>query len=407
MATKEELDKKIAVNAEKYRDLSTNFSDLESQSRAASRKAREYQEYANGAATPEGKEAYLEEVARYKEEAATLKSQSALVFKEMNDISADQNSLESQINTLSTSENAAAQNADPASTIKTAEATNESQTEAATAEKYEDTTNVPATDTAPNPNGDPNPNAVITPGENQTDPRGPVANVDITDKSSSRLPANIAKGAVTKNSAPVSAAWAGAKDLRVFLRVPNSYLVGPSKDEIGYPLLKDLGGIMFPYTPQITYESAAAYTAVNPVHSNYTQQFYKNSSVGNISISGKFTVQNQKEGAIYCAIINLLRSLTKMRWGEYDANAGAPPPVCRLDAFGDYMLSNVPVVVTSVKFEMPDTVDYIQVPMYKTTLVPTISTITLGLAIMYSRRETQDFNVNDFMTGKLKGQGYL
>jgi hypothetical protein len=45
--------------------------------------------------------------------------------------------------------------------------------------------------------------------------------------------------------------------------------------------------------------------------------------------------------------------------------------------------------------------------MYKTTLVPTISTITLGLAIMYSRRETQDFNVDDFMTGKLKGQGYL
>ena len=277
---------------------------------------------------------------------------------------------------------------------------------AETAQKYEDPTRVPDPATAA-PSSDPaNPNAPTIEQTNKS-VLSAITGSDSDDKKASRLPSNIGPGAVTKNSAPAAAAWAGAKDLRVFLRVPNSYLVGPSEDKIGYPLLKDLGGIMFPYTPQITYESAAAYTAVNPVHSNYTQQFYKNSSVGNISISGKFTVQNQKEGAIYCAIINLLRSLTKMRWGEYDANAGAPPPVCRLDAFGDYMLSNVPVVVTSVKFEMPDTVDYIQVPMYKTTLVPTISTITLGLAIMYSRRETQDFNVDDFMTGKLKGQGYL
>jgi hypothetical protein len=276
-----------------------------------------------------------------------------------------------------------------------------SATDVATEKKYEDPTRVP--DSATNADS-------LRAKQDQLAGEGTDGSALTKwsdDKKASRLPSNIGPGAVNKNSAPASAAWAGAKDLRVFLRVPNSYLVGPSEDKIGYPLLKDLGGIMFPYTPQITYESAAAYTAVNPVHSNYTQQFYKNSSVGNISISGKFTVQNQKEGAIYCAIINLLRSLTKMRWGEYDANAGAPPPVCRLDAFGDYMLSNVPVVVTSVKFEMPDTVDYIQVPMYKTTLVPTISTITLGLAIMYSRRETQDFNVDDFMTGKLKGQGYL
>jgi hypothetical protein len=275
-----------------------------------------------------------------------------------------------------------------------------------TAKKYEDPTRVPDPATAA-PSSDPaNPNAPTIEQTNKS-VLSAIAGSNSDDKKASRLPANIAPGAVIKNSAPVSAAWAGAKDLRVFLRVPNSYLVGPPEDEIGYPLLKDLGGIMFPYTPQITYESAAAYTAVNPVHSNYTQQFYKNSSVGNITIAGKFTVQNQKEGAIYCAIINLLRSLTKMRWGVRDINAGAPPPVCRLDAFGDYMLSNVPVVVTSVKFELPDTVDYIQVPTYKTTLVPTISSITLGLAIMYSRRETQDFNVNDFMTGQLKGQGYL
>ena len=60
-----------------------------------------------------------------------------------------------------------------------------------------------------------------------------------------------------------------------------------------------LGELVFPYTPTISYDSQAVYGSVNPVHSNYTQYFYKNSQVGNISVTGKFTVQNEKEGALW------------------------------------------------------------------------------------------------------------
>jgi len=277
-----------------------------------------------------------------------------------------------------------------------------SSKDAETAQKYEDPTRVPDPSTAqPEANG-----AAPTIQQTNNSVLSAITGSSADDKKATRLPPNIPKGADSTNKTPASAAWAGAKDLRVFLRVPTTYLEGPTTDKIGFPLLRELGGIMFPYTPQISYESAANYTAVNPVHSNFTQNFYKNSSVGNITISGKFTVQNEKEGAIYCAVIHLLRSLTKMRWGS-EPNAGSPPPVCRLDAFGDYMLSNVPVAITSVKFDLPDSVDYIQVPAYKTTLVPTISTITLGLAIMYSRQEMQDFSVQGWRSGSLKGQGYL
>jgi len=280
--------------------------------------------------------------------------------------------------------------------------TTPSAKDAETAQKYEDPTKIPDPATADSAASLP----ALT-SEDVAQYTAATGGAGVDDfKKASRLPPTIPSGADSTNKKPVSAAWAGAKDLRVFLRVPTVYLEGPSTDKIGFPLLRDLGGIMFPYTPQISYESAASYTAVNPVHSNFTQNFYKNSSVGNITISGKFTVQNEKEGAIYCAVIHLLRSLTKMRFGN-EPNAGSPPPVCRLDAFGDYMLSNVPVVITSIKFDLPDTVDYIQVPMYKTTLVPTISTITLGLAIMYSRQEMQDFTVRDWRSGSLKGQGYL
>lgn len=274
--------------------------------------------------------------------------------------------------------------------------------DAETAQKYEDPTKIPDPATADSAASLP----ALT-SEDVAQYTAATGGAWVDDfKKASRLPPTIPSGADTKNKTSASATWAGAKDLRVFLRVPTAYLTGPSTDRIGFPLLKDLGGIMFPYTPQISYESAASYTAINPVHSNYTQNFYKNSSVGNITITGKFTVQNEKEGAIYCAMIHLLRSLTKMRWGN-EPNAGSPPPVCRLDAFGDYMLSNVPVVITSFKFELPDNVDYIQVPTYKTTLVPSISTITLGLALMYSRQEMQDFSVQGWRSGSLKGQGYL
>jgi hypothetical protein len=318
----------------------------------------------------------------------------------MNTVSEESTSFQKEINQLDNAQAATTQNADPTSTIKTAEATNESQTDAVTAEKNADPTRVP--DSATNADS-------LRAKQDQLAGEGTDGSALTKwsdDKKASRLPPNVPPGADSTNKKPVSAAWAGAKDLRVFLRVPTAYLEGPITDEIGFPLLRDLGGIMFPYTPQISYESAASYTAVNPVHSNFTQNFYKNSSVGNITVAGKFTVQNEKEGAIYCAVIHLLRSLTKMRWGN-EPNAGSPPPVCRLDAFGDYMLSNVPVVITSVKFDLPDSVDYIQVPAYKTTLVPTISTITLGLATMYSRQEMQDFTVRDWRSGSLKGQGYL
>jgi hypothetical protein len=97
-----------------------------------------------------------------------------------------------------------------------------------------------------------------------------------------------------------------------------------------------------------------------------------------------------------------------MRFGS-DFNAGAPPPVCRFEGYGDFMLRNVPVSVASFKTELPNGVDYISVNSgdFKTSLVPTISTISLSLNLMYSRKEIQDFSVDGWLSGKLKGKGYL
>lgn len=222
-----------------------------------------------------------------------------------------------------------------------------------------------------------------------------------------------------------SASFGSNVDMRVKLRVPSAYLTGPAAGPggglnilnasagAGTGALAQLGGIMWPYTPTVSLSNQASYQQNKVVHSNYAFYNYQNSSVGPISVSGKFTAQNEYEAAIILSIQHLLRALTKMKFGD-DADAGAPPPVCRLDAYGDFQMKNVPVAVASFKVEMPDSVDYIQVGKgitgYGNTMVPTVCTISVELNVMYSRQEMLQFSVDEWLKGskgKLAGKGYL
>lgn len=213
----------------------------------------------------------------------------------------------------------------------------------------------------------------------------------------------------------VNVTWSGklARDLRVRLEVPPEYLDGlgggPNPGNGNRPL-KRSGGIIFPYTPTVSVANQAAYSTQNVTHSLWGQYFYKNSVSGPISVSGKLTAQNEYEAAVILGIQHLLRALTKMRWGS-DTNAGAPPPVCRFHAFGNAMLQNVPVVISSWKLEYPDSVDYIQVGPgitdYGNSFVPTVCTLTLEMNVVYSRAEQLEYSVDEFLNGKNTGKGYI
>ena len=215
----------------------------------------------------------------------------------------------------------------------------------------------------------------------------------------------------TKSSGPgAQAQWSAAKDLRVKLRVPNEYLKGPSAGPAN--IIQKNGGILFPYTPTISMDNQAQYASQTPLHSIYPLNFYKNSTLSPITVSAKFTVQNEFEGAVLLGVIHLLRSLTKMKFGN-DPDAGSPPPVCRFDAYGDYMMYNVPVAISSWRHELPDSVDYIAVgrpgspTTYGRSMVPVMSTISLTMNVMYSRREMLAYNVKDWLSGSLARRGYL
>ena len=202
---------------------------------------------------------------------------------------------------------------------------------------------------------------------------------------------------------------------RVRLKVPKEYVnnFGPAQN------LSDLEGILFPFTPQISVDHSANYSPINAMHSNYTQYFYKNSSVGEISISGKFVVQNDLDALYVISTIHLGRSLVKMKFGD-DALAGAPPPVCRLFAHGDYMFNNTPVVVKSFSVEFPDNVDYYTISPDNSifqiatpvgiTSVPVVNTIKLILLPIYSRQMQLASSVNGWLnenSGGKRSEGYL
>lgn len=190
------------------------------------------------------------------------------------------------------------------------------------------------------------------------------------------------------------------EDLRVKIRVPNSYITRLTSG--GNNQLSSLQAIIFPYTPTISFESKAEYSEQKPLHNNFTVNFYQRSSVSGISISGKFTVENTIDAETYISTTHLLKALTKMRFG-LDSDAGAPPPVCRLDAYGDMFLVNVPVAITSFRIEYTDDVDYFFCKKWNTS-VPVRSTVQVTLLPMYSRNEMLRFSVNEYL--KNSGESY-
>lgn len=152
---------------------------------------------------------------------------------------------------------------------------------------------------------------------------------------------------------------ANEDDWRVRLSLPKwpSFRTSPVLEP-----LKSAGGLVFPYTPQITVASSAKYSPISTTHTNYTFQAFTNSDPGTIQITAPMNVEDQTQGIYWVAAMHYLRSLTKMFAG-LDPKAGNPPPVIFLNGYGNYVFKNVPVVVTQFQTTLDDKCDYIGVPV--------------------------------------------
>ena len=189
------------------------------------------------------------------------------------------------------------------------------------------------------------------------------------------------------------------------------------------PILKPLqssnSSLVFPTTPQILLSSMANYDTVQPVHTNYPYHVYESSRIEDITISAEFPVENEADGQYWIAAVHFLRSITKMFYGSGPLQ-GHPPPRVALSGYGNFVFDETPVIVKMFNLDLPNAVDYIQVPIAsgvdlqseipevnitasKHCYVPTLSTLNVTVSPAYSRTATKNFNLESFINGEYIG----
>jgi hypothetical protein len=239
---------------------------------------------------------------------------------------------------------------------------------------------------------------------------------------------------------PGTARWTvrnGSTDWRVKITIPSessdlyqTFFSGSNKNanEVSYKVLgplSDTGGVIFPITPSVIIQHTANYSQLATAHANYPYYAYQNSEPANMTIVGEFPVQNQTDAAHWVATVHFLRAVTKMFFGG-DKARGNPPPILKLNGYGNHVFKNIPVIVTNFTCELRADVDYIstsQGPKHTNapdavtgfqkqglitsnssipeTWAPSLSTITVQLQPVYSRDTVKTFSMRDFASGKL------
>jgi hypothetical protein len=261
---------------------------------------------------------------------------------------------------------------------------------------------------------------------------------DVNNLSSALRSRNIPTGAEALQRTSMQASFVASnaeRDWRVSLSVP--FIPSFTNSAILAPLAETGSRLIFPYSPTIIMSHSANYNATNPTHTNYTYSSYVSSQVDAINITGDFTVENEKEGVYWIAMLHYLRSVSKMFYGENDPNSGNPPPIVKLNGYGDFVFNNVPVVIQNFTVDMQPDIDYIACsvgggevipPAYDfddryfkpdisnnldgkpgISWVPTRSTLSVTVQPIYSRKSISQFSLSDFVNGSYvkNGKGFI
>ena len=191
---------------------------------------------------------------------------------------------------------------------------------------------------------------------------------------------------------------------------------GPADPLLSGPLLEPLkkfGGVMFPYTPVITYDVQAEWNPFNLTHTNYQPQIYARTKNPSINLNQcTFTATTEEDARYMFAAVHFFKTVTKMSFGVKDPNRGSPPPVLNFSGYGDAQFSNVPVIITDFNFILPNDVDYIKVTLENGSVVnvPIKVDITVNLLVNMPLNDIKNnFTLADFASGKLIAQkkGYI
>lgn len=204
-------------------------------------------------------------------------------------------------------------------------------------------------------------------------------------------------------------------DFRAKLKAkPNGteYAFGSNSDDNILKPLITTRGLIFPYTPMISFGGMVNYNEYAFTHTNYKYNSYQNSAPTEITVTGTFTAQTEDEAKYMLAVMNFLKSATKSYFGvsgTTNKKAGTPPVILLFDYLGAHMFKDVPVIIKNYNYTLDDNVDYVPVIFSgnKTTFVPATMVITIILDTQYNTKVLRDdFDLDKFREGKhLDGSG--
>jgi hypothetical protein len=201
-------------------------------------------------------------------------------------------------------------------------------------------------------------------------------------------------------------------------------------------------GLMFPYTPTVAVAQDTTWNTADLEGVNYDILSFKTSASATLSVTGKFTVQNQREGRYLLAVLHFLRTVSKAYFGAQDVEkfvapttqtndatpqadpskqvsdvasggrAGLPPPILLFSGYGNMMFNDVRVVVKSHSWSYDEAADLIRInlPAFDGVVwLPPMMTIQMTLGIQQNTDNVRNnFSLDDFRTGKLlKTKGWF
>lgn len=155
------------------------------------------------------------------------------------------------------------------------------------------------------------------------------------------------------------------------------------------------GDITFPVTPTFGLSYSANYESKQLVHANYQHPVYTSSSSGDIQITCEWPVETTTDAYEWTRITKLGRALTKMFYGSSEF-LGNPPPICELIGY-EGTLQRIPVVVKEFKVDFKDDVHYM---FAGDAYIPRLSTISITLAVVYSKAVLRGFDWRSYSEGK-------
>lgn len=208
--------------------------------------------------------------------------------------------------------------------------------------------------------------------------------------------------------------WKGGNTL---IQDPSNAGQSPQSQSTDYLLrpLKDSGGLVWQYTPNIFVAGRANYNMADFYGSNYPLITYNNSTPPQLVVVEDFTANTIDEARYLLGVMHFLKVATKSFYGDQavaDGMYGTPPPVFLFEYLGDHGFNKIPVVITDYQYQLGDDVDYVPVKTGtvgdEITYVPTVSNISITLQPSYTPHKLRKkFDLNKFTTGASYKEGFI